>query len=104
MLGVANEREMRVKNEGEMTGCISDDYTVIPSEVEESRYDAFRCALRAPSTALRFARDDGYSVRQKSWKRSKTLFDHVEARRVTEPNGAIVPERSARARPRHWLC
>lgn len=53
------------------------------------------CAA-GPSTALRFASDDRLQRPAKILETVQAFFDHVEASRVAEANGAIVPERSAR--------
>src|ERR1700730_1684788 len=66
VLGMANERQMRAKNERERTGrhCgfRSADSDLIPLSV--------RAEIRNPQSPI----GDCYSVRQKSWKRSNPFL------------------------------
>ena len=56
--------------------------------------DDLVCVPKAQLFAIAFGENTfhGHSVRQKSWKRSRALFDDVDAGGVAEPDGAIVAE------------
>jgi len=51
---------------------------------------------RVPSTALRFARNNGLQRAAKVLEAVQALFNNVKTRRVTEPNSAIVAKGSTR--------
>src|SRR5262249_43305116 len=96
VLRMADERQMRVENEGEVAvrHCGR-----LHRHSERSRgipVQYFRCVPPDPSTALRSARDDTSKCAAKILEPVQSLFDHVEAGCVTKAHGAIVAESSAR--------
>ena len=69
VLGMAHERQVRVENESEAAS-----HLVIPSEAAESRRITLMPSWRDPSIPLRSACNGNYSVRQKSWNRSRPFL------------------------------
>lgn len=97
VLRMANEREMRVENEGEAAGhCATLEARQTTAQGGSASKAMFKSGAEG---AFIFATSSGQRVHlqrtAKILEPVQPLFDHVEAGRVTESDRAIIAERSA---------
>jgi hypothetical protein len=93
VLRMPDERKMCVQNESEGT---RHPQRFTPSLRAKSRkLDAMTCGYAAGLDYARSDRDERSERPAKVLEAIQTLLDHVKARRVTEPDGAIIAKSSA---------